>query len=100
MLGMGGMCVRPGATPNTTKFGKSPRGDRSEGTLALMLLVGGLEADGSRVVLQAILFLFRCWILILSVWVLIMIIKPARAGFLGPGRITLGAHFGGVDGDP
>ena len=21
---------------------------------------------------------------------------PARAGFLGPGRITLGAHFGGV----
>ena len=25
---------------------------------------------------------------------------PARAGFLGPGRIILGAHFGRVDGDP
>ena len=25
---------------------------------------------------------------------------PARAGFLGPGRITLGAHFGRVVGDP
>ena len=24
---------------------------------------------------------------------------PARAGFLGPGRITLGAHFGRVDGN-
>ena len=24
---------------------------------------------------------------------------PARAGFFGPGRTTLGAHFGGVDGD-
>ena len=23
----------------------------------------------------------------------------AMAGFLGPGRIALGAHFGGVDGD-
>ena len=30
---------------------------------------------------------------------LITIIDPARAGFLEPGRITLGAHFGGVDGD-
>ena len=27
------------------------------------------------------------------------IIEPARAGFLGPGRITLGAHFGGVNED-
>ena len=25
---------------------------------------------------------------------------PARAGFLVPGRITLGTHFGRVDGDP
>ena len=25
---------------------------------------------------------------------------PAKAGFLGPARITLGAHFGRVVGDP
>ena len=36
---------------------------------------------------------------ILSVCFSIMNIVPAIAGFLGPGRITLGAHFGGVDGD-
>ncbi len=34
--------------------------------------------------------------LILSVWFLITIFGPAIAGFLGPGRIALGAHFGGV----
>ena len=28
-----------------------------------------------------------------------MNIVPAIAGFLDPGRITLGAHFGGVDRD-
>ena len=36
---------------------------------------------------------------VLSSWFLIMSRGPARAGFLGPGRITLGAHFGRVDGD-
>ena len=35
---------------------------------------------------------------LLSVWYLITILVPDRAGFLGPGRITLGAHFGGTVG--
>ena len=34
----------------------------------------------------------------LSVWLLIMGRGPVTAGFLGPGRITLGAPSGGVFG--
>ena len=41
-----------------------------------------------------------CEVVILSRWFLIMSQGPARAGFLGPGRITLGAHFRREDGDP
>ena len=37
---------------------------------------------------------------ILSVLVLIMVIRAARAGFLELVRITLRAHFGMVDVDP
>ena len=37
---------------------------------------------------------------VLSVWYLIMSQGPARAGFLGPGRTTLGAYYGRVDKDP
>ena len=37
---------------------------------------------------------------LLSGWFFITSQGPARAGFLGPGRITLGAHFGRVDRDP
>ena len=33
---------------------------------------------------------------LLSVWFLITILGSATAGFLGPGRITLGAYWGGV----
>ena len=38
--------------------------------------------------------------MVLSVWFLTMGQGPARAGFLGPRRITLGAHFGKVVADP
>ena len=37
--------------------------------------------------------------ILLSGWFLITIIGAARAGFLVPGRINLGAHFGGLMGD-
>ena len=36
------------------------------------------------------------WDGLLSVWFSIMNIRPTIAGFLGPGRITLRAQFGGA----
>ena len=55
-----------------------------------------MEVHSPNLSKRVLVFLF---LFLLSGWFLIMSQGPARAGCLRPGRLTLGAHFGRVDGD-